>query len=264
MSAVYGTSTAYSAIKDIHEDLNLPGAGNTEYEFLSGYSEDPTSSKLMMSWDQWMQWILFNQVYKTPVETQSMMEKALIEQDKKLQKNSTSNNSAISIYEYIKSVPNLSKMKKLIDYVGYGKVYDMGITLFAPINDKFDETLEYPLTIAYKPVAALQTLRYHILPFIIKPWQMNGRKLKLRTDLEEQPIETDWTNGKQVLMNPINNTYLAPPVGSFTNPPGDPVPARADSWFPKISWEVKILGSIECANGMLYIIERPICWSDLM
>ena len=169
------------------------------------------------------------------------------------------------MYDAISANPQLSKFKALIDYTGYGKVLTPGITLFAPINDRFDEILEYPLTTAYKPVAALQILRYHILPFIIKPWQMEGRKLRMRTDLEQQPIECEWTQGRKQLLNPINTTHIDPAAGSYTNGSGDPLPARADSWFPKVSWEVEFLGAFECTNGsMLYIISRPIIFTDLL
>jgi hypothetical protein len=264
MSAVYGVDTSYYAIAPIHQDLNIAGAGGSEFEFLSGYSEDSYSDRPMMTWDQWMQWILFNEQYSTPKQKQEIMAKAVKAQNKTLPKDSTGNDTASTIYNVISSDPRLSKMKNLIDYVDYGKPFSAGITMFAPVNDQFDKILEYPLTIAYKPVAALQALRYHILPYIIKPWQMEGRKLKLRTDFEKQIIESDWTGGKQLLMNPINLTYLPPPAGSFTNPPGDPVPARTDNWFPKKDWEVQILASIQCTNGMLYIISRPIVWSDLL
>ncbi len=265
MSAVNGYDTAYYAIGPIHQDLNVGGAGGTEFEFLSGYSEDPYSDKPMMSWDEWMRWILFNEIHKIPKVSNEIMTKAISEQAKTLPYNSTTNNKQKSVYDVLSLMPELSKMKDLVDYVGYGKIFEQGNSFFLPINTNFDKILTYQLTIAYKPVAALQVLRYHILPYIIKPWQMENRKLKMRTDLDQQPIESDWTRGKRLLINPINDEYLSPPAGSYTNPPGDPVPARTDNWFPKISWEVEILEVLECAGGnMVYIIDRPIIWSDFM
>jgi len=264
MTSSSGYNTSYSAIRDIHEDLNIAGAGPSEFEFLSGFSDDPYSKYPMMSWDNWMNFILFNEKYPTPLERNAILKKALIDQNKTLAKNSTANDKPITIYDVIKANPRLSKFRELIDYVGYGKVYDSGITIFAPINDQFDQTLEYPLNVAYKPVAALQTLRYHILPFIIKPWQMENRKLKLRTDLDKQPLETDWTKNQRLLINPINDTYMDSVAGSYTNGPGEPVSSRSDNWFPKISWEVPILKVIECSNGIVYIISRPLQFSDLL
>jgi uncharacterized surface protein with fasciclin (FAS1) repeats len=254
MSAVYGTSTSYSAISDIHQDLNVGGAGGTELVFRSGYSNDLLSPNPMLNWNQWMQWILFNTRFNTPAEQEQIVSKALEQQQDNKPKNSIDNNTHTTIYDIIRSDPNLSKIKDLIDYVGYGKMYTQGITFFAPVNDRFDEILKYQLDIAYKPVSALQTLRYHILPFIIKPWQMIDRKLKLRTDLNNKTIESDWTGGQQLLINQINTNSI----------PGDPVSVRGDNWFPTKNWEVKILAIISCDNGILYIIDRPIVPSDLM
>lgn len=264
MSSVYGVDTSYSAEKDLHSNLNL--TRGQEYEFLTGYSEDPTSERPMRLWEDWMAWVLFNQVKPTAREAKQSMENAISKQDATLAPNSTRKNSAKTIYDVIASDPSLSKFKQLIDYVGYGKVWSDQITIFAPTNDRFDEIMYYPLQMAYKPVAALQVLRYHLLPFVVKPWQMQDRKLKLRTDLDHQPLISDWTNGQRILMNQLTTSYIPPAPGSFTNGPvgADPVAARTDNWFPKRTDEVKILEMVECDNGWLFKIDRPVLWSDLL
>lgn len=267
-SASQGYDTQYYHIGDIHEDLNVGGAGNDqEFEFLSGYSSDLMNPKSMRLWKNWMDYVLFNQITPRPYDAEKVLSKALAIQNTNLPSNSTTNNQPLSVYDTICLDPNLSKFKDLINEAGYGLPYSDNITIFAPINNQFDFILGYALKIAYRSVAVLQTLRYHILPYRIKPWQLKDRYLRLRTSLEYNPVESDWTNGKSLLINKINTEYISPPAGSFTNskfPDADPYPARPDTWFPKITDEVQILKAIECRNGWLYIIERPIVWSDLM
>jgi hypothetical protein len=268
MSSVSGYDTSYSAIKDIHQDLNLGGAGNNqEFEFLTGYSFDPTSEQPMRLWQDWMNWVLFNQVTPTYHEAQSAIETALNKQKANLPANSTTNNNAVSIYEAISADARLSKFKDMIDTVGYGKIHEDGICILAPVNDEFDHILAWQLQLA-KPsrwVALLQLLRFHILPYVLKPWQFQNRILRLRTDLE-QTIESDWTKGNHILLNKINPGYVNPLNGKIFNPaPGaDPYTTAIDSWFPKISDEVSILGIRECVNGYLYIISRPVVPADLL
>jgi uncharacterized surface protein with fasciclin (FAS1) repeats len=264
MSSTYGTDTSYSGICDIHQDLNL--THGQEFEFLTGYSEDPMSERPMQLWENWMKWVLFNQVVPSARDVKNALEKGIKQQNASAPTNSTSNNRGTTIMEAIEGDKRLSKFAALIKEVGYGKFWEDGVTIFAPTNDKFDEILEYALKIAYRPVAALQTLRYHILNYIIKPWQMQDRVLKLTTDLSNQAVESDWTRGKHVLLNKINPGYIPPMAGSFTNgsPGADPYPARTDTWFPKHTDEVNIIEAKDCNNGFLYIIERPIVFSDLL
>lgn len=264
MSSVYGIDSSYYALRDIHEDLNL--ARGQEFEFLTGYSSDQKSDRPMRLWEDYMKWVLFNQITPTYNQASDALNSAITNQKSSLPPNSTTNNKSLTIYDVIASDPSLSKFKQMADQTGYGKIHEQNITILAPINDKFDETLHYALHIAYKPVAILQSLRYHILNYIIKPWQLQDRVLRLRTDLSNQPVESDWTYGKHVLINKINPGYIAPIAGSFTNssPGGDPYPARADTWFPKYTDEVQILEIVECENGYLYKISRPLVFSDLL
>ena len=60
MSAVYGVDSSYYALRDIHEDLNL--THGQEFEFLTGFSEDPMSERPMRLWEDYMSWVLFNQI----------------------------------------------------------------------------------------------------------------------------------------------------------------------------------------------------------
>ncbi len=228
---------------------------------MSGYSEDT-----MIPWSAWMQYVLFNQQYDFPAVVDEQLKKAIEKQNKAQKCDSTNFNTPKTCYDIISTHPQLTRMKWLCDYVGYGKVKDLQfpITLFAPIDDKFDETLEYPLNYAFKPTACLQVLRYHILPFVIKPWQMEDRRLRLRTDLEKQPVESDWTNGKRQLLNPISKRKLPEPFGYGVNPIGDYIPSLPDVWFPKKYWEVDILDCIECAGGIVYVISRPIVFNDVL
>ena len=61
------------------------------------------------------------------------------------------------------------------------------------------------------------------LPYEIKPWQLTDRKLRLRTDLDLQHVETDWTNGKQLFMNPISTRVIQGPAGETIFPVGNPM-----------------------------------------
>jgi uncharacterized surface protein with fasciclin (FAS1) repeats len=233
MSALSATDTQWSAIKDMHEDINLPGAGNREFEFMSGYNENN-----MLDWNQWMQYVYFNKAYK-------------------LRPNIKPIENPNTIYSIISKIPELSKFKNLIDYVGYGKIFDTSnkMTIFAPINYLFDTVLDYPINYAYRKSALIQALRYHILNFVISPSELIDRKLKLRTDLDKQFIETDFTNGKRQLINPFS--FRQRDLGNY-------ITDERDNWFPKTSFDVDILEIIKCDNGMIYIISRPIVFPDTL
>ena len=248
-SSSFGYNTSYYSISDIHEDLNVGGAGKDEYEFLSGYSTDLMSKRPMMTWEQWMKWVLFNDKPVPLYKQQQSLEKAV---------NSIPTNNGKTTWDIISTHPNLTKFAALAERVGYGKFFDEGNTILAPINSQFDTTLLYPLTMAQVPQtleipsaqpADLQILRYHILPYMVKPWQLDNRRTRLRTDLELQYVEADWTGDTKYLINPIYQTF-----GENSHP---------SAWFPKKSDEVVVLDSIETTNGYLYIIDRPILFPSL-
>ncbi len=276
MSSLYGVESSYFAIRDYHQDLNVGTAGNNELVFASNPSEP-------MRWNTWLEYALFNKTYPRPSEAEEKLKNAINKQTNIPQsvlnnEVSASKNTPKTIYEIISAIPQLSKFKALIDEVGYGKFWDNNITIFAPINDVFDEVLKYPLNMAYRPVAALQTLRFHLLPFELAMWQIKNKKLRLRTDLNEYntaTVEIDYTGKEPILLNPIELSKLPSPEGAYTNPArlnkefsydgsgADPYSGRPDSWFPKKYWEVKILNIMEGVNGVLYIISRPIVPPDL-
>lgn len=250
MSASYGTDQGFYGIADMHQDLNITGAGPTEYEFLSGYSNDT-----MLNWKQYMDYILFNKQYNTPKQVNQAIAKKLEEQKA---------SRPMTVYDVISSHPKLTKFTDLIKLTGYGKPKDTDytFTIFAPVDDRFDEILYYPMyKSADKPIALLQVLRYHILPYLLEPWQAQDRKLRLRTDLEMMTIDTDFTGGKQQLLNPIQT----PGMGDLNMYPyGDPYMSSPDNWFPRVTSEVNILKIIKCINGFIYIIDRPLYFPDVL
>jgi uncharacterized surface protein with fasciclin (FAS1) repeats len=250
MSANNGTDRGYYAIADFHENLNIPGAGPTEYEFLSGYTKDS-----MINWKQYMNYILFGEQYNTPKQVDNAIARKLTE-DKA--------SRPMTVYDVISSHPKLTKFRDLIELTGYGKPKDTDypFTIFAPINDRFDDTLFYPMhKSANKQIALLQVLRYHILPYLLEPWQMENRRLRLRTDLEMMTIDTDFTKGKRQLLNPIQTLG---PQNLNMYPFGDPYMSAPDNWFPKITSEVNVLEIIKTINGFIYIIDRPLYFPDVL
>jgi len=238
MSGINGTDTNYYSIADIHEDINLPGSWNQEFEFLSG-----STGKPMITWQSWMDHFLFNKPIPTAQDNTNLLN-AVNNQLKNQPTDALSHSAPFSVYDALGKFPELSKFKSLVDEVGYGKLKDFQfkVTLFAPINDLFDETLWYTYNIAFTKVALVETLRYHILPYLLLPYQLKDRKLRLRTDLEKRTLNTDWTNGKMVFMNPLNYD-------------DDTSPNRL---FPRSNWEVNCLGIIRCDNGIIYVIDRPL------
>jgi hypothetical protein len=255
MSANQGTLNSFSSIADFHEDLNVGGAGNKEYEFLSG-----TNKNDMITWGQWMDYVLFNKTYPTKSQTESDIAKSYEQLEKQLPIDKRCMDAKTSIYDVLSADKRLSKMKAMWDFTGWGKVKDQPITLLVPVNDFFEKYLYYQLYIGDKWASALSVLRYHTLPYIIRPWQLNGKKMILRTDLALQTIESDWTQGKPQFINPISERVLERPFNGAVNSVhyGDPMPSLPDGWFPKTSWEVNVIGFAECYNGLIYIIDRPL------
>src|SRR5579872_4257032 len=214
MTAIYGTDTDYSALADIHLYRNLPGAGNSEYMFESGNAGQP-----MMDWYSWMNKVLFNTQYYSPKDRQEILQRAVRQQES--DKNPDVRNNGKSNYDIISEKPYLSKFKKLLDYTGYNKIFTAPLTIFAPIDTNFDNILTYLnslTTLSPEPKdenlpwsgasrsgwnMALNTVRYHLLPYRIMPWQLQDRKLYLQTDLEKQRILSDFTGGDNLLINPI-------------------------------------------------------------
>lgn len=240
-SMIGGTDTNFSAIADIHYYLTLNGTDTLEKQFSSG-----SDGKPMITWKQWMDYILLD---KTPIratDTEKIMAKALSEQ--KIRKDDLEHATLpFTVYDALKMYPNLSKFKNFVDYVGYGKLKDTmheKITLFAPVNEKFDQYFWYLFNISWNKLSAVDALRYHILPYYLLPWQMEDRKLRLRTDLEHRQLDTDCTNGRKQLLNPL----------TYTKTPQD--------WFPNKDWEVNILGIAYCDNGIIYIIDRPLVYPE--
>ena len=238
MTSIYsGVDTNFYSIADIHEDLNIAGAGNQEFEFLSGSKGDQ-----MYTWNQYMNYILFNKEPERVKDQVKSVTNALNIQQKTENINNVDRTVQLSINDALAKLPQLSKFKKFTDYIGYGKLKDFSskITLFAPVNDHYDEHMWYLYNVSWTSSTAIDTLRYHILPYLLLPWQLRDRKLRLRTDLQNRTVDTDWTNGRTQLINPL----------SYNEQPGD--------WFPTKDWEVNILGMVECDNGIIYIIDRPL------
>ena len=237
MSGIYGTDTNYYSIADIHEDVSLHGTSTQEYEFLSGSNGQP-----MITWQSWIDNFLFNK----PIIQQddNSVLNAVNSQLKKDKLGNVSQDAPFSVYDALGKFPQLSKFKNLVDEVGYGKLKDFQfkVTLLAPINDFFDDILWYTYNIAYTKVALVETLRYHILPYLLLPYQLKDRKLRIRTDLDKRTLTTDWTKGKMSFINPLN-------YDDDTSP---------NKLFPRNNWEVKCLGIIRCDNGIIYVIDRPL------
>lgn len=267
MSACYGTDSAYSVYGDIHYDLNLPGAGKNELLFMSGQEGIPPRT----NWGSFINNILYNDPMPDPAKTGQILKDYMDKQPLEKYDNK------ISIYEAISKIPKLSKIKKTLDYIGYGKINDNDITFFAPIDDVFDDFLSYDLQLGNmkgdslnqglkwngpeRPewLSILNILRYHTLPYVIDTTDMLNRKLKLKTTLDQQLLEIQYKNDKMSIINPIETEYdkTENSIRLFV---GNPIQNTPDGWFPKISWYVDVIAKINCSNGNLYVISRPLLY----
>lgn len=278
------TDSAYFSIADNHLYLNLPGAGPNEYEFFSGYQGRP-----MITWDEWMKYVYFGEKPIDPETKDKALKEAISKQNKALPANAPEKNVEYSIYDIISMEPRFSRMKQLIDFVGYPKIGEEDITVLVPVNDIFDRIIGTYHPLAYTALinnqdimpkdqsltwngtqrpawqSLLQIMRYHILPYPIEPWQLENRKLKLRTDLDLQHVQTDWTDPSNPLfINPISTRVIPGIHGELTYPVGNPMPNLPDVWFPKKEWNVTCLGTIKCVNGYIYVIDRPLVFQNVL
>lgn len=235
MSGLFGSGTAYFAIRDIHDISNLPGTDTQEFEFNSGTNKDN-----MLNWKQYMQYVMFGTQY--PLEKDAV---AAI-------RNATKKDECAdkTVIEVLRSSPMFSKIVKLVDVSGYDKLgkLEYPVTFFAPTDDLFDYILKPQLDTGVLSLNALQAIKYHTLPYKITPDQLIGRKLYLETDLNRQRVISDWTNGKAVLNNPISDDMLDPIKG----------------WFPQRDWMVNVTSTIDVAGGSIFVIDRPLVFPSVL
>jgi len=268
MTAQSGYDTSFSAIADYRYDVGLT---NDEFEFTSGYRPEE-----MWTWNQWMNYFLYDDI---PI-TEKQIKDTLEHNQKKIQINGN--------FEVMSKLPFCSKMKKLIELANYGKPYDNYTTLLVPINDHFDDYLKFSsIDPILRKQQMVQTVRYHILPFVIKPWELENRKMRLLTDLGQQRVISDWTQQTKYLVNPLNNDQWSVNTnvwGKNENPNyrnvgiiPKPIPrgenysitnsygySNFGSFAPEDSDYVKILDYIETATGYIYIISRPLIANDMI
>lgn len=239
MSALNGTSSSYFAIRDIHNGSNLSSGWDQEYEFLSG-----TDNKNMLTWGQYMNYILYDKIPVKPNESLSVLRKAVDEQYK-----DSPGFKPKTVYDVIQSMPNTRKMAKLIKDSGYKKLSDVNypVTFLVPTDEHFDEFLGPYLNMGVFRFNAFQTVRYHTLPYYVEPGQLKGRKYKLQTDLDKQPVESNWVGDKHLIVSQDT-----------------PFPGGIYGFFPVRSWDVPVLGYVECEGGIVYIIDRPLVFPPVL
>lgn len=268
MSAIYGGyDTNYSAIADIHDRSHLTYSKESrELEFMSSITPETS-----LTWEEYMKWILYQQKGISPKLLENAINKDLKDKACSAASGLYGQNSGYGIqptivpsvgkaelhtvYDVVRNNPLTSKFADMIDKTTsslfkYNKIHSLEfpVTLLAPINDEFDSVLYDGLNNYSQVLNAFQTLRYHVLPYVVKPEQMIGRKYRLTTDLEKEKIESDWTEGKRTFVSQM---------GLFT---GDYMenPGEAQSYFPRDSWNIKVLDVIYCAGGIVYIISSPL------
>lgn len=256
MSSISGYSTQFSSSADYHGYLNIPGDSTREILFYSPNNQDP------VTWKEWKDYVLFN---KAPLDRDNAEININGEmKGKNRGENDEGKDDIKSCYDIVSNHKNLKGMKWLLDKTGYGKVKDVEnkITLFCPIDEKFKDVLSYQFNLdeRVQNVAFLQTLRYHILNYPLYLSDLQGRKLRLTTDLEKQKLDTDFTMGRNLIINPIESRVNYTHYGEIYYPYGDPIGNFEDAWFPKKHWEVKVLDCIECEGGVVYIISRPLVY----
>ena len=134
-------------------------------------------------------------------------------------------------------------MARIIKDSSYTKLSNLyyPATFFVPVDDYFNDYLEPYLNSGVYSLNALQVVRYHTLPYAVHPDQLKNNKFLLQTDLEHQRFQSDWTQGKHQLLNQDT-----------------PYPGNIEGYFPQKSWVINVIGVIECAGGVVYIIDRPL------
>lgn len=240
MSTLNGTDTSYFAFRDIHDRSNLPSAGwDHEFEFMSG-----TNEKNMLTWKQYMEYIMYGTQYPVNSQAENTVKKAIQKQER-----DKPCNTLHTVEDVIKADPRTTKIAKLLSDTNYKKLSNLyyPATFFAPIDENFDYYLGPYLESGVYSLNAFQTIRYHTLPYEVKPHQLNGRKYLLQSDLNEETFQSDWTNGKRQLLSQDT-----------------PYPGEITGWFPQFSWIVNILDIIECAGGVVYIIDRPMVFPAVL
>lgn len=242
MSTLNGTDTSYFSIRDIHDRSNLPSAGwDHEFEFMSG-----TSEKNMLTWKQYMEYIMYGTQYPTNKDAMDAIKNAIKKQE---MADPTPCDKLYTVKDVVSADPRTKKMAKLLADITYKKLDTVyyPVTIFAPIDDNFDYYLGPYLDSGVYNFNAYQAVRYHTLPYNVKPQQLEGRKYLLQSDLNGERFQSDWTNGKRQLISQDT-----------------PYPGEIIGMFPRYSWVINILDIIECAGGTVYIIERPMVFPNVL
>lgn len=280
MSAIQGgTETAYSAIADYHDRSNLTyDKSSQELEFMSSYSPETT-----LTWQQYMNWIVYGEKVIPVDSSVRILKNAINQMDAEkgtcsppitnlYHQNSgygvqptyifeTDKESLDTVYDVVKNDLRTSKFTQLIDAIdspiySYTKIksLEFPVTILAPVNKYFDSVLYDALNNGVFSLNALQTVRYHVLPYLVKPEQLAGRKFQLQTDLEKKRIVADFTKGKQTFVNQLG---VDP-----TDPMSDP--CESQNFIPRNSWIVHVLGITYCAGGIVYFIDRPLVFPRVL
>lgn len=237
MTAIFGTDTNYFNISDYHLYLTL----TNDKEFNTD-----------IPWDRYIDYIKYNKPLNCSITDPDISKRynlpndassdTCLKQLKSIVKDEPSEHSWFTIYDALGMDPDLSKMKALVDRVGFKSLYaalsNGYITFFAPTNEFFDEVLGELFSMYDQLQIQKEILQYHTLDFQLDLWQMAHRKLRLKTMLPRQYIETDATKGKYQLDN--NPKY------------------NLNDWFPKKEYMIDIIGTTPTDNGMLMKIAKPL------
>jgi hypothetical protein len=234
--------TSLHSFRDFHDYSSLGQAALSEYEFMSSTNGEP------ITWGQYLDYILYGTQYPTKKKAEESVQKKIDEQ--KLPNPNC--NELHTVWDVIRSHPKLTKFSTMLANCNYKKIntVDYPVTVFAPIDELFDYVLGPSLDLGVYSLQSLQAARYHTLAYPVQPKQLKGRLYQLQSDLDGQRFFCDWRTDEPRL---INQTGL-----DFNDP------IEMNSFIPKSGWDVKLLGSVSCAGGWVYLVDRPMLFPSVL
>jgi hypothetical protein len=230
ISSLY--DSAYQAIADDHLYLNLtdglvPKADDLPYSnlYAKGLSDEYINSYTLDTNDRWNP-SRFSAV-KRMIDSCSSVEK--------MTKSRPIGDTDSDNFMFIKQLPVLSDCKQLIEQHNYSDMVNQPHTTFLAFeNGELSKSIQ---SIRSK-FHIREILKYHTLPFELRPGQLVNKKIRMNTLSNGNVIFFDG-RGSEL------NIYIKPSTLLYGT-------------YPEEYERIKVKSWIKTDNGWLYILERPL------